>query len=109
MKPATNRRITSATTMVRFLSSLLVLAFVLTLASCAGAGSSEMDGLKVTDLSLASGADEVRVAFGMTARGCDYEISGPSSAVISGYVVNASSDICPSGEPWAPAHGMTSV
>ncbi len=100
MKPAANRRNTRGTTIVRSLSSLLTLALVLTLASCGGADSSEIDGLKVTDLSLASGGEEVRVAFGMTARGCDYEISGPSSAVISGHVVNASSAVCPSGEPW---------
>lgn len=76
------------------------IALVLFLVSCGGTGSGEMDGLKVTDLSLPSGADTVRVAFGMTARGCDYEITGPLSAVISGAVVMQSSDICPSGEPW---------
>ena len=87
-------------TTARSLSSSLTFALVLLLVSCGGAGSSEMDGLRITDLDLASGGDTVRVAFGMTARGCDYEISGPSSAVLSGYVVNSSSDICPSGEPW---------
>lgn len=82
------------------LMRIQAIALVLLLISCGGNSSGEMDGLKIVDLSFASGGDEVRVGFGMTARGCSYEIAGPSSAVVSGYVLISEADICPSGESW---------